>query len=466
MGPTVPTLWHAFGFVQNELMLFALIWFLVIGADEIALDLGWMMRAVFREVTIYRRHQKATVAELAQPARSPRFAIFIPVWKESAIVCATISRTLEAYHEHHVTIFVGCYPNDDATLRAAASLACDRVVIAVNPQQGPTTKADNLNVLWRAMLVRERTAQPYDAVVLHDAEDHPDPEEPLVFSALLGRFAMIHLPVIPFASSATRWVGNHYCDEFAEAHLKAMVLREAIGAGLPSAGVGCAIRRDLLSGLDRRRPGAPFDPESLTEDYELGLAAKVLALPSAFVRVKRKDGLHLVATRSRFPDRFWNAVVQKSRWILGISIAGWDRIGWSGGLSEVWMRLRDRKAPISALAILIGYLSLTMAAIGFFASMSGVEAARPAFGSAVQILLAVATAMAVWRVAMRFSCVSYTYGVREGLWSVPRMLVCNFIAVCAAGRAMAKFVTMSRTGRLVWEKTDHSGAAEPATITS
>ena len=41
----------------------------------------------------------------------------------------------------------------------------------------------------------------------------------------------------------------------AEAHGKELVVREAIGAGLPSAGVGCAIARDALAALAEQDGG-------------------------------------------------------------------------------------------------------------------------------------------------------------------------------------------------------------------
>ena len=44
-----------------------------------------------------------------------------------------------------------------------------------------------------------------------------------------------------------------------------------VGAGLPGAGVGCAIDREVLAILAERSGGEAFSSGSLTEDYELGL---------------------------------------------------------------------------------------------------------------------------------------------------------------------------------------------------
>ena len=44
--------------------------------------------------------------------------------------------------------------------------------------------------------------------------------------------------------------------------------------------------------------------------------------------------------------------------MTGIALSGWDRLGWSGGPAERWMRLRDRQSPLAAILIGAGYLAL------------------------------------------------------------------------------------------------------------
>ena len=79
--------------------------------------------------------------------------------------------------------------------------------------------------------------------MLHDAEDVVHRFELRIFDGLIGRAAVIQLPVLPLPDPHSRWISGHYCDEFAEAHIKELVVREAIGAAIPLAGVGCAIER-------------------------------------------------------------------------------------------------------------------------------------------------------------------------------------------------------------------------------
>ena len=83
--------------------------------------------------------------------------------------------------------------------------------------------------------------------MLHDAEDVVHRFELRIFDGLIDRAAVIQLPVLPLIDRQSRWIGGHYCDEFAEAHVKELVVREAVGAAIPLAGVGCAIERRALS---------------------------------------------------------------------------------------------------------------------------------------------------------------------------------------------------------------------------
>ena len=99
-------------------------------------------------------------------------------------------------------------------------------------------------------------------------------------------------PVLPEPLPDSSWVSGHYCDEFAEAHAKTLVVRDALGAALPAAGVGCAFDRAILARLAAERGGGygPFSVESLTEDYELGLTVKGLGGKARFLRVRGDDG--------------------------------------------------------------------------------------------------------------------------------------------------------------------------------
>lgn len=325
-------------FAMREAALFAAAGFLVLGIGDLAVDLIWIGRWTWRRVRA-RSRPPPVCAETLTRARVPgRIAIFVPAWDEAAVVGSMLRHALSAFAGGDFHIYVGCYPNDPATIAAAQAISHPRLRLVVVPAPGPTTKADCLNHLFQAMAAEERAGQfRFKAVVLHDAEDVVHSAELGIFDALIERFDLVQLPVLPLIDPTSRWIAGHYADEFAEAHGKELIVRETLRAGLPSAGVGCAISRDALDALAARH-GSAFDAESLTEDYELGLKLSALGRRAAFVRMPRARGAPIVATREHFPTTFEAAVAQKARWMNGIALSGWDRLGWHGGLAERWMR--------------------------------------------------------------------------------------------------------------------------------
>src|SRR5438309_5612355 len=75
-----------------------------------------------------------------------------------------------------------------------------------------------------------------------------------------------------------------------------------------------------------------------------------------FVRIPTQPGERaIVASRGHFPATLGSAVRQKARWLGGIALSGWDRLGWSGGVGERWMRMRDRRGPLAAMLLLSAY---------------------------------------------------------------------------------------------------------------
>jgi len=278
-------------------------------------------------------------------------------------------------------------------------------------------------------------------VLQHDAEDMVDPAALGLLDAALARVDFVQLPVLPQPQPASRWIGSHYCEEFAEAHGKAMVVRGELGVALPAAGVGCAFSRELLRAIaaDTRESG-PFSVDSLTEDYELGL------------KIKAAGG------KACFPPTLPQAVRQKARWVHGIALQGWDRLGWNGGLAERWMRLRDRRGPFAALVLFTAYLLLLLSAVLGFADALGFGRPWQPSGVLVVILWANLASFA-WRASLRFAFTAREYGATEGLRAVLRMPLSNIIAIMAGRRAFAAYVASLLGAHPRWEKTSHHAHA-------
>jgi adsorption protein B len=229
---------------------------------------------------------------------------------------------------------------------------------------------------------------------------------------------------------------------------------------MPSAGVGCVFRRDMLARMvDEGGAGGPFSVESLTEDYELGLRVSEVGGRSRFLRVRGAEDGQLVATRAYFPPRLDQSVRQKGRWVHGIALQGWDRMGWGGGPGEFWMRLRDRRGLLSALVLLAGYLLLTVASISMLLSLFGLER-QWALDPLLLALLYANMISFAWRAIVRFGFTAREHGTYEGLRAVLRIPVANVIAIMAAWRALGAYVRTLAGSPVRWEKTEHS--AHPA----
>jgi adsorption protein B len=438
-------------FIMREAALFAAAGFLVLGLSDLAVDLLWLSHRLRRLGSPI-----PALADFAPPDRPGRLAVFVPAWDESAVIGEMLRGAASAWGVGDWRIYVGTYRNDPATIAAAAAVAASepRIRILTGDDPGPTTKADCLNRLWIALLADEaREGRPAKAIVLHDAEDVVHPAELRLFDGLIERFEFVQLPVLPLIHPHSRWLGGHYADEFAESHGKEMVVRGALGAGLPSAGVGCAFAREALGRLAAARSGLPFDSDSLTEDYELGLRLAEAGDRHAFVRAAGEDGA-LVATREYFPGTLPASVRQKARWMTGIALSGWDRLGWSGGFTERWMRLRDRQSLLAAILLCAGYLALAL--------WLGLKAWQGAGGDGpaplppfLAALVAVNFALLVWRLAIRAGFTAAAYGWREGLRAVPRMAIGNLVAMLAAASALSRYRALRRGGRPRWDKTAH-----------
>jgi bacteriophage N4 adsorption protein B len=442
--------------LQKEMLLFASLCFLIGAIDDMVFDGLWIFCRLKRRLFVYSRYRRATVETLGDATPDGRLAIFVPAWNEAPVIGAMLERCLRQWRAGAYRIYVGCYPNDQATIAAVAAAAAGsrELRLVICRQNGPTTKADCLNHLWDALCQDEiEEKRNYAGVVLHDAEDLVHPEELRLLRHLVSRAALVQLPVIPRRATRSRWIAGHYGDEFAELHGKQMVMREALGASMPSAGVGCAFARDALMKLSARTQGKPFDAQSMTEDYELGLKLTEGDSRGIFVRLRDQRG-QLVATQEFFPDKLADAVRQKSRWIAGISLSGWDRLGWNKGWRENWMRLRDRKATIAAMVLAIAYMAVILTAIMLVAEMLGFYQLQPV-SEFLGILLVINAGALIWRQLLKSCFVFALYGLREALLSMPRTVVANIINIMAAWRAIGHYTRQLVGDPVNWEKTAH-----------
>ena len=169
----------------------------------------------------------------------------------------------------------------------------------------------------------------------------------------------------------------------------------------------------------------------------------------------------MIAVAEYFPNTVREAVAQKARWMIGIALDGWDRLGWgrASDWRDHWMRMRDRRAPLSVFVLFVAYVAL----LGWGASLAlhwlaGDQAPQPS--EPMMLLLTINAGVLAWRLTMRAWFTGRAYGWWQAFLSIPRMLVGNFIALMAARTAMARYVAALRGGRPAWDKTRHRFPAE------
>lgn len=437
----------------------------VSGIDDALVDSLFHWRNLLRRRTVYRHRRRCTTGRLP-PGPARPVAILVPAWNEEHVIAAMLRhlRATQRYAVYHV--FVGVYPNNRATEIAAraADPAGDWLTVIRLAREGPTSKGDCLNVLWRHAVAARHKGRPYELFVLHDAEDIVDPEELIVFDALADRADMLQLPVFPMKSRTSTFVNGHYVDEFAESHQKDMALREALTDAVPCAGVGCAFGREALDFAAQRNGGCPFDIKSMTEDYSLSLTLAAAGRRSIFIDI-RSDCGRRVATRGCFPHEFLPAVKQKARWLTGITLQAAATFRWVGPPALRYMLWRDRKALTNAFLNIAAYCLVGAILLRDLPAYTGTGGPAPLLSAspALAVLFGINAALMLNRAGHRAFYVARLYGRAEGARAILRMPMSNAVNFAAAVRAIYLYGHHLITGQpLKWDKTDHEFPALPA----
>lgn len=393
-------------------------------------------------------------------AAERRIAIFIPCWREAEVIERMIRHNLAAIRYRNFDVFVGVYPNDQATLAVIHQLArvFRNVHVAECPHPGPTSKADCLNWIYQRMLLDEEQNQVhFDTVVLHDAEDliHPDALE--VINRERFRYAMVQVPVLPLTTPILEVTHGVYCDEFAEYQTVDMPARQLSGSFIPSNGVGTGFSREILESLAVERHNAVFDAGSLTEDYEIGVYIHQAGYPQAFVPLARGER-GLVVTREYFPRSTGSAIRQRTRWVTGIALQCWERNGWKGSAWTRYWFWRDRKGLLASPLSFITNVLFAIGLVDFLASAATHRRWLFAVENPwIAALCSLTMLLQVLRLGVRTVCAGRVYNWTFALGVPLRCFHGNFINCCASLRAMWHYAhaRFSRTP-LVWVKTDHA----------
>ncbi len=402
--------------------------------------------------------------EYLQSVPQKRIAVLVAAWKEEGVLKQMIRGNTSSILYKNYTFFLGAYPNDLGTLEEAKSICADfeNVHLVVNPLEGPTCKGQMLNVLIRGIFDWERkSGQKFDAFVIHDSEDLIHPHEFTILNKDLEKYDFVQTPVYSLPVSPFAWVAGTYIDEFAESHSRTVLVRNRMGAAIPSAGVGTAVSRKLVLRYLEKQSGNLLNTNSLTEDYELGLNTKKEKFFSKFscyyfTYLRRRK--EYIATREYFPKGFWASIRQKSRWTLGIAFQGTENLGWKGDIVDLYFLFRDRKGPfcnlLSAIALLF-FLS-NLRALWTHTSELYLLEKEIIFGVQVWFLMKVNLVFMVNRVLQRGYCVYQIYGWRQAILSPVRWPIANLINFLATYQAVRQYIQSKVSGvQPKWIKTDH-----------
>lgn len=419
------------------------VWILISGVDDIFI-------AVVRLLTCRRRFPWPTDAQVLHAPRR-RIAIFVACWREHRVIGQMLDRTVAAIAYPNYEIFVGVYPNDHPTVQAVSEAEArhPRVHMAILLHDGPTSKGDCLNGTYDRMCAYEAVhGVRFDIIVTHDAEDIVHPEALGLINWFSRDYQMVQIPVLALPTPVWEFTHGIYCDEFAEFQSKDIPARVLLGGFLPSNGVGCGFTREALEALAATRNGRIFDPACLTEDYENGFRLHQMRYRQIFVPIRFRNGT-AVATREFFPRKTRAAIRQRSRWVAGIVLQGWEHHGWRAPWRQRYWFFRDRKG-------MVGNLLSPFANAVFLYGAARILFHQPLGSQLLPQLYAGTIVIAIVQAGQRIIFSTRLYGLAFGILAPLRTLWGNVLNFGATYLAIRQFLAARSSGRrLAWRKTEH-----------
>lgn len=426
----------------------------VSGIDDIMVDLMyWFNRMKYRRLL-------PNLDEVNRSGESS-IALVICAWKEYKVIGRTLTYALSRLKYSNYQIFVGVYPNDTKTLEVVKRIAQknNKVVICVNDKDGPTTKADNLNNVYYCLNKFESdNRRVFDILLIHDSEDFIHPYSLKLFNYILTKQGIdaVQIPVVPIKDNRGKFIHRTYCDAFAEVHSKDLIVRQALNVFIPFAGTGMAFKRDIFNRLEREYHQV-FNDANLTEDYELGLRLFKLGYKTEYVNMLAdgKNSNTRIATGEYFPNNFWAAVRQRSRWTAGICFQNWKMHKWAGTFRTKYFLMRDRKTIFSNFMVLLSNVVFAMFLLYLLGYSFGVNIFESLIeeDSPLWFLLWICFFLMMWRLIHRFIFTYNWYGFRYALFSLIRINFDNLINFFATFRALKVFYSLRQ--KVVWESTEH-----------
>ncbi len=105
---------------------------------------------------------------------------------------------------------------------------------------------------------------------MQDSEDVLHRHSLTLMNHFSSQADFIQIPVFSFDVPKRSLVGGVYIDEFSESHTKDLLVRQNLGAAIPSAGVGTLLSRQLMVSMMLKQEGQFLKEDTLTEELSLG----------------------------------------------------------------------------------------------------------------------------------------------------------------------------------------------------
>jgi hypothetical protein len=277
------------------------------GIDDLYLDLlYWFLR---------RRHNSKfpDFTKMHDKPEKP-IAVMLGAWKESGVIGRTLSYAIANLKYDNFRIFVGVYPNDIDTIRIVKEIALkdSRVKLCINPQDGPTTKADNLNCLYAAISDFEKSFGEFEILLVHDAEDFIHPYSLKLYNYLIGYkgYHGIQIPVVPIKSKLGKLYHRTYCDAFAEIHTKDMIVRQGMETFIPFSGTGMGFHRRAMYHLEKYNENVikNLGEESTGYEYRDQFGKKVEMSADYFNNIESDENSKMINNQTNYHDDPFNSL--------------------------------------------------------------------------------------------------------------------------------------------------------------
>lgn len=418
-----------------------------------------------------RKARKISSDELNKICALPekRIAVLIANWHEDEILERAVNGNIHQIEYSNYEIFLGVYPNDPKTLDAARRIEKrhKNVTVVVNTLNGPTSKGQMLNVMARYISAYNADSNkiPFEMVVFQDSEDLIHKYSFKLMNMYMNTYDFLQTPVFSLHTPLSKLTAGVYIDEFIESHTKDLLVRDYYKAGIPSAGVGTALKWDLVKKLMQLQEGYFLNEKTLTEDYHLGLTCHDIGAKNHFAcdfyeYKDKKTGevrRDYIATREYFPQKAGLSIKQKTRWFIGITLQGFEERKWkSSHFFEGYFLWRDRRGLINAPLFTSAFIFLVYFVSTWLQTGNWPSLEYPPYIAAFVILMYGNLLFSVLRFFNRMRLVSSVYGLKMALLVPVRWVLSNFINTLSTYNAVYTWFNMKyRNEAMIWAKTEH-----------